>query len=118
MPTLTPEQPLQFTTWGAELRAGEDNLFIEGYRAWAKNPCEIGIHNPDGTRYAVNPYQNSCTCPAGQKGLNCKHRKQLVSLVHLTMAEFEFRSDFRQWGNLRDTWGDFTDWKAAQERKR
>ena len=59
------------------------SLFAQGYRIRAARTAnELLIRKPDAqTIYTINPVRNCCTCPAGHKGIPCKHLREARVLV-------------------------------------
>lgn len=43
-----------------------------------ENPTQYEIEKPDGTKYYCDVEEHTCTCPAGSKGLMCKHLNTLL----------------------------------------
>lgn len=73
------------------------SLFAQGYRIRAgRDPLTFIIRKLDNTRYTVSPAIRCCTCPAGQKGVPCKHLKQLTSLVNEQWAQVKNGARYEQ----------------------
>lgn len=65
-----------------------ETLFAQGYRIRAgREALTLIIRKPDGTRYTLQPARNCCSCPAGQRGIPCKHLRHLDELVREQWAE-------------------------------
>lgn len=104
-------QPL--TAWLTPLNPNDcgDALYIAGYRAYVKSDGALIVRKPDGTRYMVSPYQQTCTCRASVK---CKHLKGLTNLVWLSFEELEFNGKYEASKRIMEYWND---WTAAHARK-
>src|SRR5689334_3572706 len=81
-----------------------DNLWIAGYRCYVRDECSFYVRKPDGTKYIVNPYQQTCTCRASCR---CKHLEGLCDLVFLSAASLEWAGKYEEAGRLYDVWSDF-----------
>jgi len=92
-------QPLE-TVWGSRLHAVNDSLYLAGYRAFSVDGSLI-VRKPNGTRYLVNPLVGTCTCPARGE---CKHKRQLTSLVFLSMSELSYKGKFDAYDELSNYW--------------
>lgn len=95
-------QPLE-TAWHSRLCPEKDALYLSGYRAYCADGS-LFVRKPDGTRYLVNPAEDTCTCRAGQLGRLCKHRRSIVSLVFLSMSELAYRGKTDAYTALCDYW--------------
>jgi hypothetical protein len=85
-----------------------DNLYRKGYLAsrWDKNL--ICVEKEDGNYYLVNPRLNTCTCEAGRRGNDCKHRRGLADLVFLSVQFWFSCGEGIAAKHLNDWWFDFT----------
>jgi hypothetical protein len=75
-PTSTRKAAMQATYEKALQRAHDENLevtLLESWGAHVANPAHDGYYT-----VRFQKYTTSCNCPAGQRGIYCKHR----SIVH------------------------------------
>lgn len=93
------------------------SLFEQGYRCFVHDRQRLRVRKPDGTCYLLNPYTQSCSCPAGSRGLLCKHRKQIVSLVFLSMSAMELRGCRSSAERLCIFWGNYIAWHARPRKE-
>ena len=84
-------------------------LFQQGYRTFPRCGCTLFVRKPDGEKYVYNPYTRQCSCPAGARGLTCKHSREIVDLVFGSMDALEAVYKFREAKRLSEFWFDYTD---------
>jgi len=62
-------------------------LWKDGYRVYVKSRTELFVRKPNGEKYVVNPFAQTCSCPAGARGIACKHKEEwnLYNLVFLSV---------------------------------
>lgn len=92
-------------------------LYDQGYRTYVRDGSSLYIRKPDGTKYVLSPYNQTCSCPAGARGLRCKHLKGLLDLVWGSIAELESCGRPTPARNLINFWFDYTDWDYQQRRR-
>jgi hypothetical protein len=94
-----PQEP-QETAWHSRLDPVNDALWIAGYRAYVR--CNVlYVRKPDGTKYIVSPYQQTCSCPAS---VRCKHLRGLTSLVFLSMGALSASGKWAAYEALCEYW--------------
>lgn len=54
------------------------SFLSEGYEVIPKADNTFIIKSPQGQTYSVDKEKGTCTCPAGQKGLTCKHLREVI----------------------------------------
>lgn len=112
MPEVTIPQTQKRTQYQKPILTGSvgDILFGQGYRVSYRSARTVWVRRPDSHRYIVNPYEQTCDCPAGQTGRNCKHRKGLTNLVFLSAGALLTLGSEEAASRLFDMWGDYTAW--------
>lgn len=104
--TIVPQNPISGLP--LNLQNVGDSLFSQGYLISVRNSLTLWIEKEDGETYILNPRMDSCTCPAGQRGIECKHKRGTMDLVFLS-ADFWFSiGEGVAAKDLIDWWGDYT----------
>ena len=112
--TLSTQVPSDFV-WQNRHTVG-DELFAQGYCMFVRNDCTLWVRKPNGERYIVNPYEATCTCPAGSRNVVCKHQKALLDLVWLSATLLDATGKGDQAKRLWEFWTSYCEYLNAQSK--
>ena len=119
MAHILPQSELQThrtgMVWQNRHTVGDD-MFAAGYRVSVRTDCTLWVRKPDGTRYIVNVYHATCTCPAGSRNIYCKHQKAILDLVFLSATLLDATGKGDQAKRLWEFWSDYTEYLNAQSK--
>ena len=90
-----------------------DDLYRKGYLISVRNSQTLWIEKADLTAYVLNPRMDSCTCPAGSRGVECKHKRGLMELLFLSADYWHSIGEHQAGHDLVQWWSDYCFWCEA-----